>query len=225
MCFGLRRQLRTFGQLLEGPWVFFCALQAGYFNLSCLGLLLSLQSFQQLLQMNLKESKKNNSENKQTRPQNKPRSSILLLFPPLRFAGFFNADLLTSVSECLPDISWISWGTLEVVLQQLQGDKLVTLFRDPENYGRGFVVSLVLTKPTTNLLLFFRESDGQFLPQQVESLLLKMCLSPTALERWATWWSCGCPCSLQGDWTRWPLRVPSNPNHSTIIRARGKEGR
>lgn len=156
MCFGLRRQLRTFGQLLEGPWVFFCALQAGYFNLSCLRLLLSLQSFQQLLQMNLKENKKNNSENKQTRRQNKPRSSILLLFPPLRFAGVFNADLLTSVSECLPDISWISWGTLEVVLQQLQGDKLVTLFRDPENYGRRFVVSLVLTKPTTNLLLFFQ---------------------------------------------------------------------
>jgi len=23
-----------------------------------------------------------------------------------------------------------------------------------------------------------------------------------------------CPCSLQGGWTIWPLKVPSNPKHS-----------
>jgi len=33
---------------------------------------------------------------------------------------------------------------------------------------------------------------------------------------WAlsTWWSCRCLCSLQGSWTKWPLRVPSNSNDS-----------
>ena len=31
---------------------------------------------------------------------------------------------------------------------------------------------------------------------------------------WAVWWSCRCPCSLQGSWTRWPLNVPSNSNDS-----------
>jgi len=28
--------------------------------------------------------------------------------------------------------------------------------------------------------------------------------------------SCSCPCSLQRSWTRWPLKVPSNSNHSMI---------
>ena len=28
---------------------------------------------------------------------------------------------------------------------------------------------------------------------------------------------CRCPCSLQGNWTRWPLRVPSNSSNSTIL--------
>ena len=35
--------------------------------------------------------------------------------------------------------------------------------------------------------------------------------------QWATlssWW---CPCSLQGGWARWPLKVPSNPNHPMIL--------
>ena len=27
-----------------------------------------------------------------------------------------------------------------------------------------------------------------------------------------------CPCSLQEGWTRWPLKVPSNPNCSVILR-------
>ena len=30
----------------------------------------------------------------------------------------------------------------------------------------------------------------------------------------STWWSCRCSCSLQGSWTRWPLRVPPNSNDS-----------
>jgi len=28
--------------------------------------------------------------------------------------------------------------------------------------------------------------------------------------------SCRCPCSVQGGWTRRPLKVPSNPKHSVI---------
>ena len=47
--------------------------------------------------------------------------------------------------------------------------------------------------------------------------------SPWRLSRsgwtklWATWSSWGCLCSLQGSWTRWPLKVPSNSNDSMIL--------
>ena len=37
------------------------------------------------------------------------------------------------------------------------------------------------------------------------------------LGLWATWSSWRCPCSLQGGWARWPLKVPSNPKHSMIL--------
>ena len=33
----------------------------------------------------------------------------------------------------------------------------------------------------------------------------------------STWWSCGCPCPLQGIWTRWPVSVPSNTNDFMIL--------
>ena len=33
----------------------------------------------------------------------------------------------------------------------------------------------------------------------------------------STWWSCRCPCSMQGSWTRWPLWVPSNSNRSVKV--------
>jgi len=33
---------------------------------------------------------------------------------------------------------------------------------------------------------------------------------------WATWWSCRCPCSLWGSWTRCSLWVPSNSTDSMI---------
>ena len=34
---------------------------------------------------------------------------------------------------------------------------------------------------------------------------------------WATWSSGRCLCLLQGGWTRWPLKVASNPNYSMIL--------
>lgn len=34
---------------------------------------------------------------------------------------------------------------------------------------------------------------------------------------WATSWSCRCCYSLQGSWTGWPLKIPSNSNDSTIL--------
>ena len=34
---------------------------------------------------------------------------------------------------------------------------------------------------------------------------------------WAAWSICGCPCSLQGSWTRWHLKVPSNSKRSMIL--------
>ena len=40
---------------------------------------------------------------------------------------------------------------------------------------------------------------------------------PGLMGLWATWSSCGCPCSLQGSWTRWPLRAPSNSMDSLIL--------
>jgi len=33
---------------------------------------------------------------------------------------------------------------------------------------------------------------------------------------WATWWSCGCPCSLQGSCRGWPIKVPAISKHSMI---------
>ena len=33
----------------------------------------------------------------------------------------------------------------------------------------------------------------------------------------STWSGYQCPCSLHGSWTRWPLKVPSNSNHSMTI--------
>lgn len=37
------------------------------------------------------------------------------------------------------------------------------------------------------------------------------------MELWATWSSWTCLCLLQGGWTRWPLKVPSNPSYSMIL--------
>jgi len=37
------------------------------------------------------------------------------------------------------------------------------------------------------------------------------------IKPWATWYSCACPCLLQGSWTRWPLKVPSNSKGSMIL--------
>ena len=34
---------------------------------------------------------------------------------------------------------------------------------------------------------------------------------------WAPWCGCRCPCSLQGSWITWPLRIPSNLNSSVIL--------
>ena len=34
---------------------------------------------------------------------------------------------------------------------------------------------------------------------------------------WETWSSRRFPCSWQEDWTRWPLKVPSNSNYSVIL--------
>ena len=34
---------------------------------------------------------------------------------------------------------------------------------------------------------------------------------------WATWSSWRCPCSLQGHWTRWSLKVASNSKHSVSL--------
>jgi len=39
-------------------------------------------------------------------------------------------------------------------------------------------------------------------------------LSPTI---WATWSSWRCPCSWHWGWTRWPFKVPSNPNCYMIL--------
>lgn len=41
--------------------------------------------------------------------------------------------------------------------------------------------------------------------------------SPPWCQQVGTRGGCGCPCSLQGIWIRWPLGIPSNSNHSTIL--------
>ena len=37
------------------------------------------------------------------------------------------------------------------------------------------------------------------------------------IRPWATCFSCAYPCSLEGSWTRWPLKVPSNSKDSVIL--------
>ena len=37
------------------------------------------------------------------------------------------------------------------------------------------------------------------------------------IRPWATWYNCTCVCSLQGSWTGWPLKVPSNLKDSMIL--------
>jgi len=39
---------------------------------------------------------------------------------------------------------------------------------------------------------------------------------PGLTRLWATWSSCRCPRSLQGSWTRWPLKVCSNSKDSMV---------
>jgi len=36
---------------------------------------------------------------------------------------------------------------------------------------------------------------------------------------WNVGSSCRCPCSLQGSWTRWPLKFPSNSNYDSTIKS------
>ena len=43
-------------------------------------------------------------------------------------------------------------------------------------------------------------------------------------ELWATWSSCRCPCSLQGSWTRWPLKGLSNSSSSMILQTSSARG-
>ena len=43
------------------------------------------------------------------------------------------------------------------------------------------------------------------------------CSRPGGIELWATWSSGRRPCPRLGGWTRWSLKVPSNPNHSMTV--------
>ena len=57
-----------------------------------------------------------------------------------------------------------------------------------------------------------------------QNMLLRQVVDASSLETlkvrleglWAPWSTCGCPCSLQGSWMRWPLKVASNSDDSTI---------
>lgn len=42
-------------------------------------------------------------------------------------------------------------------------------------------------------------------------------------EHWAIWSSCRHPSSLQRSWTRWPLKVSSNPDNSVILCSKATE--
>jgi len=55
------------------------------------------------------------------------------------------------------------------------------------------------------------------LPRDVADAHPWKCSRPGWMGLWATWSSWICPCSLQGGWNRWPLKILSNPNHSMIL--------
>jgi len=42
------------------------------------------------------------------------------------------------------------------------------------------------------------------------------CPNPADTQALSTQWSCRCPCSLQGSWSRWPTGVPSNSDSSVM---------
>ena len=64
----------------------------------------------------------------------------------------------------------------------------------------------------------FFYAKGREALEQVATDALCLKTFKVRLERfWAIWSSCGYPCSLQGSWTGWPLKVPSNSNDSVVL--------
>ena len=90
---------------------------------------------------------------------------------------------------------------LELFSRRREGSKVKWQQSTKEGAGRG--------KGTESLA-------GSVVIRQEDALSLETLM--VRLEGlWATWCSCRCPWSLQGSWTRWPLRVPSNSNDSMIL--------
>jgi len=56
------------------------------------------------------------------------------------------------------------------------------------------------------------------------SLLCILCYTACFLLCMAIRLLCRCPCSLQGNWTRWPLRVPFNSKYSMIVSLSPRHG-
>ena len=55
------------------------------------------------------------------------------------------------------------------------------------------------------------------LPREVVDVPSWKCSRSGWTGLWATWSTWRCSCSLQTGWTRWPSKVPSNPNLSMIL--------
>ena len=70
------------------------------------------------------------------------------------------------------------------------------------------------------LLRFFTIREGRRcyrLPREVEDAPSLETAKVGLDGALSTWWSCGGPCSVQGSWTGWTLRVPSNSNNSLTL--------
>lgn len=71
-----------------------------------------------------------------------------------------------------------------------------------------------------SVTLRMHSGASPFLPAIISKRLVSLHLAAfykQGEDGWSPRWSCWCPCSLQGRWSRRPLKIPSNPNDSMIL--------
>ena len=125
-----------------------------------------------------------------------------------------------------------SWGTLgcsawrwedsgEMLLQPFSdGERLFTKPCSDRTRGNSF--KLKEGKFTLNIrkrffMMRWWWGTGPGCPEKLWMPHPLMCSMPGWSALWATWSSGRCPCPWQEGWTRWSLKVPSNPKQSMIL--------
>jgi len=116
------------------------------------------------------------------------------------------------------------WGDLKVAFQYLkgrykkEGDRLFGKVSCDRTRGNDFKLKEGRFRPDIRkrFLTMRLMRHWNKWPREKGTLSLET-LKAGWLRFWVIWSSCGCPCSLQGSWTRWHLRVPPNWHDSMIL--------